>query len=140
MDNRESHCTLDSMFYARENGITLVTFPLDCSHRLQPLDVGVMGPFKEKLCVAHVWMTANSGNVITIHDLSSMTNAAYRFFYCEEYNSSFAKPVIRPFSRLEISDEDFEPLFFKPMEKRTSLTSDPCSFCEHSCNRRNFWN
>jgi hypothetical protein len=37
MDNHESHCTLDSILYARENGITLVTFPPNCSHQLQPL-------------------------------------------------------------------------------------------------------
>jgi hypothetical protein len=78
MENYESHCTLDSILYARENGITPVTFPPHCSHQLQPLDIGVMGPFKGKLRVAqHDWMTANSGKVITIHDLASLTNAAY---------------------------------------------------------------
>ena len=60
MDNHESHCTRDSVLYARENGITLVTCPSTCSHRLQPLDVGVMVSFKRKLCVSqHDWMTAN---------------------------------------------------------------------------------
>ena len=79
MDNHESHCTLDSILYARENGITLVTFPPNCSHRLQPLDVGLMVPFKGKLHVAqHDWMTANPGKVITIHDLASLTNATYQ--------------------------------------------------------------
>jgi len=32
MDNHESHCTLDSILCARENGITLVTFPPNCSN------------------------------------------------------------------------------------------------------------
>lgn len=60
MDNRESHCTLDAIMFARENGIVLVTFPPHCTHRLQPLDVGVMGPFKGKPRVAqNDWMTAN---------------------------------------------------------------------------------
>lgn len=52
MDNHESLCTLDAVMYAKDNGMVLVTFPLHCSHRLQPLDVGVMGPFKSKLRVA----------------------------------------------------------------------------------------
>ena len=60
MDSHESHCTLDSFLYARENGITLVTFPPHCSHRLQTLDVGMLGPFKGKLRVTqHYWLTAN---------------------------------------------------------------------------------
>jgi len=32
MNNHESNCTLDSILYARENGITLVTFPPRWSH------------------------------------------------------------------------------------------------------------
>lgn len=72
VDSHKSHFTLDSILYARENSITLVTFLPYCSHRLQPLDVGVMGACKRKLCVAqHDWMTANPGKVITIHDLVS---------------------------------------------------------------------
>jgi len=51
MNNHESHHTLDSILYARENGVKLVTFPPHCSHRLQPLDVGVMGALKEN----YVW-------------------------------------------------------------------------------------
>jgi len=38
MNNHESHRNLDSIFYARENGIILVTFPSHCSHRLQTLE------------------------------------------------------------------------------------------------------
>ena len=76
MDNHENYCSLDSILYARENGITLANFPPHCSHRLQPPDVGVMGPFMGKLRVAqNDWMTASQGKVITIHDLASLTNA-----------------------------------------------------------------
>jgi len=70
-DDNESHCTLDSILYVTEIGITLVTFHPHCSHRLVPLDVEVMGPFKGKLRVAQrKWMTANPGKVTTIHDLA----------------------------------------------------------------------
>jgi hypothetical protein len=89
--NHEIHCTLDSILYASENGIILVTFPPYCSHLLQPLEVGVIGPFKGKLSVAkHNWMTANPGRVIIIHDLASLTNVALQAsFTCKEYNSTF---------------------------------------------------
>lgn len=113
MDNHESHCTLDAIIYARENGIVLVTFPPHCTHRLQPLDVGVMGPFKGKLRVAqNDWMTSNPGKTITIHELASLTNVAYlSSFTVKNITSGFQKPGIWPFSRLAFSDEDFEPSF-----------------------------
>lgn len=40
------------MVYARENGIVLLTLPPHCQHRMQPLDVGVYGPFKSNLKIA----------------------------------------------------------------------------------------
>ena len=90
MGNHESHCTFYSILYARQNGVTLVTFPPRCSRRLQPLDVGVMGPFNGKLRVAqHNWMTANPGKVITVLHLALLTNAAYQAFSLQGYNSSF---------------------------------------------------
>jgi hypothetical protein len=89
MDYHESYCTLDPILCARGNGITLATYPPHCSHRLQPLDVGVMGPFKRKLRVAQLdWKTANPGKVITNHDLASLTNAAYQASFTAK-NSSF---------------------------------------------------
>lgn len=47
MDNHESHCTLDAINYCRDNGLVAVTFPPHCTHRLQPLDVAVNGPFNK---------------------------------------------------------------------------------------------
>ncbi|KAJ8881608.1 hypothetical protein PR048_018094 [Dryococelus australis] len=49
MDNHNSHCTLDAVLYARGNSMVLVTSPPHCTHKLQPLDVGLMGPFKANL-------------------------------------------------------------------------------------------
>ena len=106
MGNHESRCTLDSILYVTQSGITSVTFPPHCSHRLQPLDVGVMGPFRGKLRVAqHDWMTYNPGKVIKnpwpgITDKCCVASS----FYCEEYNRMFAKRGTWPFSRLAFSD------------------------------------
>jgi len=119
MDNHESHCTLDSILHARENCITLVTFPPHCFHQLQPLDVGVMGPFKGKLCMAqHDWMTANPSEVITVHDLASLANAAYQAsFTVKNITAACAKPGMWPFSRLAFSDLDLEPSSATSVEK-----------------------
>lgn len=45
IDNVESHLSVGAINVARENGVTLFTF-LHCTHKLQPLDVGIFGPFK----------------------------------------------------------------------------------------------
>jgi len=49
LDNHENHCKLEAMVYCREKGVVICTFPPQCTHQLQPLDVGVMGPFKTKV-------------------------------------------------------------------------------------------
>ena len=46
MENHESHLSLEVVEMARVNGLSIVTFPPHCSHRLQPLDVSFYGPLK----------------------------------------------------------------------------------------------
>lgn len=48
LDNHESHLYLSVIDYCREVGIVLLSFPPHCSHKLQPLDRSVFGPFKKK--------------------------------------------------------------------------------------------
>ena len=52
MDNHESHCTLDAINYCCENGMVVLIFLPQCTHRMQPLDVAVNGPFKQKLSIS----------------------------------------------------------------------------------------
>lgn len=62
VDNHESHVTIEAIDYARDNGIVYISFPPHTTHRLQPLDVGVFGPFKAKLKVAfNDWHVSNPG-------------------------------------------------------------------------------
>jgi phenylpropionate dioxygenase-like ring-hydroxylating dioxygenase large terminal subunit len=96
------HCILDSILYAKENAITLVTFPPSCSHRLQPLGVGVMRPFKGKLHVSqHDWMNANTGKVISVLNLASLKYAVYEASYsAKNLIAAFAKNCIWQFHDL----------------------------------------
>ena len=91
------YCNLDSILYARGNGITLVIFLPRCSHRLQLLDVGVRRSIKYKLCVARRdWMTANPGKVISVLHLTSFNNASYQAsFTAKNITATFAKNGIR---------------------------------------------
>lgn len=109
MDNHETHCTIDSVLFARDNGIVFVTFPPHCSHRMQPLDVSVLGPFKGKLKVAqNDWLVTNPGKTITIHDLAGLTKTAYNAsFTPNNICSGFRASGTWPFNRLIFTDDDF---------------------------------
>lgn len=40
-DNHESHLSIRVLDLAKENGVTIVTFPPHSTNKLQPLDVGI---------------------------------------------------------------------------------------------------
>lgn len=48
MDNHATHVNLQVVDFARKNHIIILTLPPHCSHRMQPLDVAVYGPFKSR--------------------------------------------------------------------------------------------
>ena len=45
-DNFEARLSIAVLNLAKEHGVTILTLPPHSTHKLQPLDVGVMGPFK----------------------------------------------------------------------------------------------
>ena len=70
MDNQDNHCSFEVVDLARENGLTIVTFPPHCSHRLHPLDVSVYGPLRKHYSASvNVWNLSHPGRIITINDL-----------------------------------------------------------------------
>lgn len=46
MDNHESHLSLEALNLAKASGVTVLTLHPHTTARLQPLDVGLNGPFK----------------------------------------------------------------------------------------------
>lgn len=60
MDNYDSQCSLEGVVYAGKNGMVLVTFSPHCTHRLQFLNVAVMGSFKSKFSIVqNNWLRNN---------------------------------------------------------------------------------
>nr|XP_004211302.1 unnamed protein product [Hydra vulgaris] len=47
LDNQDSHLSVEALDYFKENGVSVCSFPPHCSHKLQPLDRSVFGPFKK---------------------------------------------------------------------------------------------
>ena len=46
LDNCDSHINIETIDLSKQNGVTFLTLPPHCSHKLQPLDRSVYGPFK----------------------------------------------------------------------------------------------
>ena len=96
---------------ARENGLSLMTFPPHCSHRLQPLDVAVCGPFKKFYSKAvNEWNISHPGSRITIYDLPPcFTRAFNAAFLYANITKAFEKTEIQPLNSDIFTDDDFLP-------------------------------
>lgn len=74
LDNHETHVSVDAINYARNNGIVLLSFPPHCTHRMQPLDKAVYGPFKQRCKVSfNDHLLSNPGKQITIYEVAKLT-------------------------------------------------------------------
>lgn len=111
LDNHESHLYLPVIDYCRENGVVLLSFPPHCSHKLQPLDRSVFGPFK-KLINQEMdsWIKSNPGKRFTIYDLSSVTsNALVNAATPKNIVNGFSVSGVWPFNRNVFNDDEYAP-------------------------------
>ncbi|XP_063216845.1 uncharacterized protein LOC134527825 [Bacillus rossius redtenbacheri] len=111
LDNHDSHTSLDLVVFCRENGIVLLTFPPHCTHRIQPLDIAVFGPFKSRCKTAfNSWMASNPGKPITIYNIGYLSEKPFiESFSQNNICAGFEKSGIFPLNRDVFTDEDFMP-------------------------------
>ena len=107
MDNHESHVTLETIDTARENGLIILSFPPHCSHRMQPLDVSIYGPFKRYYnTVCTDWMLSHPGRALTIYDIAFLSGQAYyKAFIPANITAGFRKTGIYPVNREVFTDD-----------------------------------
>jgi len=111
LDNHCSHLSLDALNLAKENGVVMLSFPPHCSHRLQPLDRSVYGPFKKYVSAAQDgWIRSNPGQTMSIYDIpqivtTALPSAANAANIC----SGFKVSGIVPFNRHIFQDSDYLP-------------------------------
>lgn len=111
LDNHESHQTLDVIRYCRANGIHMLSFPPHCSHRMQPLDVSVFGPFKKAANMfCGDWIRDNPGRRTQITDLPKIMKKAL-LKGADEANiiAGFAACGLWPLNRHIFEAIDFAP-------------------------------
>ena len=108
LDNHESHVSLEAIDFCRENGIIMLIFPSHCTHKLQPLDKTVFGPFKTFYHKAgNDWIYNNPGKRMSIYDVASLVGKAYpKSFTSSNIISGFQCTGISPLDSNLFSDSD----------------------------------
>lgn len=111
LDNHESHCSLAALQFCRNNGLHVIAFPPHCSHRLQPLDVGVFKPFKIAINKQFdTFMRMNPGRLVQVFDIPSMVSRALEIGVNEvNIKSGFRSTGIWPLDADIFQEIDFMP-------------------------------
>ncbi|XP_065654929.1 uncharacterized protein LOC136081532 [Hydra vulgaris] len=111
MDNHESHVNISVIELAKKSGIVLMTFHPHTTHKMQPLDRGVFGPFKTFYNNAmNNWMISpgNADKPVTIYDISYLVGQAYpHAFVPNNIINSFKCTGFYPFNENIFTDIDF---------------------------------
>lgn len=127
LDNHQSHLCIAGINFAKSNGIVMLSFPPHCSHKLQPLDRSVYGPFKKACNSASAsWMVNNPGRPMNIYDIPSIVAIAFPIAATpKNITAGFAATGIVPFNRDIFSETDFAPSYVtdRPLDFTQSSSS-----------------
>ena len=110
-DNHKSHLDPRVLSLAKNNGVVMLTFPPHTTHRLQPLDVAVYGPFQRHYNVlGNEWQISHPGQTISLYDIGELSGKAFlRSLTPEIIVSGFKKTGIFPTDENIFTDVDFLP-------------------------------
>lgn len=100
LDNHESHICIQALILAKDNAV-----------KIQPLDVGVFGPFKVAYNKAvDSWMMLNPGKTFSIYEGAGCVKEAHmKTMTPSNICSAFPATGIFPFNRDNFTDDDFAP-------------------------------
>lgn len=109
LDNHETHLSIDFIDKAKDSGVILVTIPPHTSHKLQPLDVSVYGPFKRLFNrEMDSWLAGHGGKTVTIYELAEISGKAWlKASMPANIISGFDYAGLHPFQPDKWQDEDF---------------------------------
>ncbi|KAJ8939480.1 hypothetical protein NQ318_022534 [Aromia moschata] len=98
MDNHSSHRSIQVLDFASENNIILLTIPPHTTHKLQPLDVAVYGPFGKYFQNSiDKWQKTHASQHVTFFDIGEI--------FCEAYlKAAIPNNAIKGFKKTGISD------------------------------------
>ncbi|XP_039291697.1 uncharacterized protein LOC111054816 [Nilaparvata lugens] len=126
LDDHEPHVGLDVVMYCRDNGIHLLTFHPHTTHRMQPLDTSVFGPFKRRLAAEYnIWLSENPGHTISIREIPKLSKKPFIESFTEtNIKSGFRKAGIQPLNHHISTGEDFKGASVTDRQPSTSAYPD----------------
>lgn len=109
LDNHTSHTSLYAIQRAIENDIIMLSFPPHCSHKLQPLDIGIFGPTKTTYnTLVDAWCKSNAGQTFEIYRVADLVCQALNLHVtATKVEHAFDACGIKPFNPLKFTDADF---------------------------------
>ena len=113
LDNHDSHTSIHVIDYCRDNGVVLLSFPPHCSHKLQPLDRSVYGPFKKYYNAAcGAFLKTNRGLPMTMLDIPEIAKQALPLATTPaNIQKGFQVAGIFPFNDNVFADDEFLPSY-----------------------------
>ena len=128
MDNHASHISLTASLMGRKHGIMKVTIYPHTSHKLQPLDRTVYGPFKRYYnSVLGNWMKENPVTAFFIYGIAQLAKQPFELaFTPKNILSGFPSTGIFPLNPDVFTNDDFTPSTIKdrpPLAFTTDLNS-----------------
>ena len=127
LDNHDSHLSIEALNFCKESGIILLSLPPHTSHKLQPLDRGVYGPFKKAVnSVCDSWMLNNPGQTMTIYHIPGIVREALPLAITpKNIMSGFSCTGIVPFNRNIFDEMEFAPSLATDRPNPAEAISEP---------------
>ena len=112
LDGHSTHAkNPDLIDLAVENGVTMISFPPHTTHKLQPLDLGLMKPLSTFMTgELRKTIRKQEGKPVSMKQLFELFSKAFlKAATLETAVNSFKKPGIYPLDRNVFTDNDFLP-------------------------------
>ena len=109
LDNHETHISINFIDLASDDGVIVLTIPPHTSHKLQPLNIAVYGPFKHHYNrEIDSWLVSHPGKIVSIYDIAEISGKAWvKVPMPVNIISGFLASGISPFQPNRWKDEDF---------------------------------
>lgn len=109
LDNHGSHLSVGAIDLAVEYGVTMLSFPPHCSHRMQPLDVSVYGPLKTYYRSQYdTYLNSHEGDGLDISHITGLVAKALdKALSPSNIKKGFSTTGIHPFDPHAFGEYDF---------------------------------
>ena len=114
LDNHTSHLSIKVIDMSIAHGISMISFPPCCSHKIQPLDVSVFDPFETEFRTqCQAWMKNHIGKTLELYHVPIIIGKYIDTLVApKDIKSGFGAAGIFPFKQAH-------PLyFFMPLYKK----------------------